>query len=683
MTSLPPPSAPRDVTVLEEHGRQRSDPYFWLREREAPRVREYLVSENAFFDAYMEGLSERVDEIYAELEERIALDDSSVPVAEGDFEYFVRLAQGESFESYWRTPLSGGASEKILDVNELAEGRSFAQVGSVAVSPRGGRIAYTFDDRGRRLYSLRVRDLATGEDTQVLPAGLAASVVWAADGEGLFALRRDTETLRACEAFHRSLRDGAERTLFTEDDSTFSLGLGRSKSREYLMLHSHQTLRSEVRVLPLAAPSEECEVLYSREARHEVSADHANGRFYLRINDTGRNFRLVSFVAVGTDAVSWREEVAHRDDVLLDDFELIRSALVTVERRDARPTIQVRPYDGAAFELTIDEPVLAVGLEGNRHFETDTLRYSVSSLKTPRTVIDAHVLTGERRVRKVQPVGGDFDASRYVTERLDVVARDGALVPVSLLYRSELARDGSAPALLGGYGAYGVCVDPVFRPSVLSLVDRGFVYAIAHVRGGMDRGYGWYESGRQLDKKNTFFDFIDVAEALIEGGYTSAERLAIRGGSAGGLLVGAVLNERPDLFAAAIAAVPFVDVVTTMLDESVPLTTGEYDEWGDPKDETAYEYILSYSPYDNVRACRYPDLLVTTGFHDSQVQYWEPAKWVAKLRATQEEGALTLLRTDFDSGHGGPAGRYDQLKEAAMELAFLVDRTGKADDERR
>lgn len=682
MSSPAPPAARRRVTILEEHGEQRRDPYFWLRQRESPAVKEYLEAENRYFDAYADSIDDLQQEIYAELTERIALDDSSVPVVEGDFEYFVRFAEGDSFETYWRTPLAGGSSEMILDVNELAADRSFAQVGAVAVSPDGGRIAYTFDDRGRRLYSLRVRDLASGADSQLIPAGLAASVVWAADGAGVFVLRRDPETLRAREAVYRSLADGSERSVYVEPDSTFSLGLSRSKSRELLLLHSQQTLRSEIRVLPLDEPYAASEVLYPRDARHEVTADHANGRFYLRLNDAGRNFRLVSFETPGTEPAAWREEVAHRDDVLLQSFELIRSALVTVERRDARPTIQVRPEDAEAFELSIDEPVLAVDLEGNRQFETDVLRYSVSSLKTPRTVIDANVVTGERTVRKVQPVGGDFDSARYVTERLDVEARDGALVPVSLLYREGLELEGSAPALVVGYGAYGVCVDPLFRPSVLSLVDRGFVYAIAHVRGGMDRGYSWYQRGRQMEKKNTFRDFIDVAEALVERGYTSSERLALRGGSAGGLLVGAVLNERPDLFAAAIAAVPFVDVVTTMLDESMPLTTGEYDEWGDPRSKEAYDYILSYSPYDNVRTGRYPDLLVTTGFHDSQVQYWEPAKWVAKLRATQESGSLTLLHTDFDSGHGGPAGRYDQLEDAAKELAFLVDRTRGAQDSR-
>ncbi len=667
------PRAARRPTRLERHGVVREDPYYWLRERDDPEVRAYLEAENEHFEAYLDGRAALVEEIYGELETRIAVDDSTVPVVDGAFEYFAKIEGRQAHRDIWRQPVGGGEAELVLDVNALAEGQPFCQVAAVAPSPDARHIAYCVDLVGRRQFSLHVRDLRIGEDRQVVDSELAAAAVWSSDGRGLFALHRDLHTLRARWVRFHSLNGDPPILAWDEADDTFHVSISRSKSRELLLVHCEQTLHTEIACLPLARPKGPASVLVPRELQTEAFADHAAGRFWVRTNDLGPNYRLVS-AATESPHLEWTEEIAHREEVLLEDFEVLSGALVSLERRDARPTIQVRPFAGDSYELEIEEPASTLHFQGNREEGSSVLRYGMSSLRLPMTVVDINLETGQRRVRKTQPVGGAFDADDYVTERLDVRAPDGALVPVSLVARRDLAPGECAPLLLSGYGAYGASSDPSFRASILSLLDRGYRFAIAHVRGGMERGYSWYVQGRQLQKKNTFTDFVAVAEHFVETGLTRPSQLAARGGSAGGLLMGAVLNLRPDLFAAVLAAVPFVDVVTTMLDESIPLTTGEYDEWGDPREREAFDYILSYSPYDNVESKDYPALLVTAGFHDSQVQYWEPAKWVARLRERATGNREIFLRTNFDAGHGGAAGRFDQLRETAIELAFLVDR---------
>ena len=728
----PPRAAPRPHRH-EKHGDIRVDDYHWLRERDAPEVRAYLEAENAYVREMTAGTAELEKRLFEEIKGRIRQTDMSVPYREGEYRYYHRFEDGREYAIHCRRRVGGsvgadataapGATgrnvsadeqdirvsadeEVILDVNEVAEGHGFCQVGSRAVSPSGRLLAYAVDTVGRREYAIRVRDLAQGTDLPDVIPNVTANVTWAAGDDVLFYARHDPTTLRPYRILRHRLGDhpARDRLVHEEDDATFSCAVWRSRSKRYVLIGSFQTVTTEIRYLDATDPDAAPAVFLARERGHEYEIDHYRGRFTIRSNDGARNFRLLEADEHRTERTAWRELVPHRDDVLVEGFELFRDHLVVAERHEGLTRLRVRPWDAVAaagdagggaadprsgddggHHVSFDEAAYAVRIGTNREPDTATLRFEYSSLTTPRSIYDYDMATRARTLLKREEVLGDFDPSRYETRRVFATARDGVRVPISLVRRrgapdAGAASNDAAPLLLYGYGAYGISIDPTFRSSRLSLLDRGFTYAIAHVRGGEDLGRRWYDDGKLRKKENTFTDFIACAEHLIAEGHAAPERLFAMGGSAGGLLMGAVINLRPELFHGVVAQVPFVDVLTTMLDESIPLTTGEYDEWGNPNEPDDYACIRAYSPYDNMAPVSWPNLLVMTGLHDSQVQYWEPAKWVAKRRAMQPaDGRRLLLKTNLEAGHGGASGRYRQYRETALQFAFLLDLAGVAE----
>ena len=697
--SLTPPRAPRRPHRLEKHGDVRVDDYYWLRERENPEVRAYLEAENDYVRQVMVGTAGFEERLFEEIKGRIKQTDMSVPYREGAYRYYRRYEDGREYEIHCRRRIEGKGAGRpagagapgeqvVLDVNQVAAGHEFCQVASRPVSPDGLLLAYAVDTVGRRQYAIRVRDLTTGDDVPDVIPDVAANVAWAADSETLFYVRQDPTTLRPHQVLRHRLGDdpAADRLIYEENDSTFSCAVWRSRSKRYLLIGSFQTLTTEIRYLDAADPDTPPRIFLPRERGHEYEIDHYRDRFYIRTNAGARNFRLLETDDDRPERAAWRVLIPHRDDVLVEGFELFRDHLVVAERHAGLTRLRVRPWDAGGVEsehhVAFDEPAYAVGIDVNREPDTTTLRFSYSSMATPASVYDYDMATRARTLLKREEVLGDFDPSRYETERLFATAPDGVRVPISLVRRKRARTPpeaGAAPLLLYGYGAYGISMEPTFRSSRLSLLDRGFTYAIAHVRGGEELGRRWYDDGKLRNKTNTFTDFIACAEHLVARGWTTAGRLFAMGGSAGGLLMGAVVNRRPDLFHGVVAQVPFVDVLTTMLDESIPLTTGEYDEWGNPNDAGDYACIRAYSPYDNMEPVAWPHLLVMTGLHDSQVQYWEPAKWVAKRRALHPgDGRRLLLKTNMEAGHGGASGRYRQYREIALQYAFLLDLAGLA-----
>ncbi len=687
-----PPVAAARPHELEIHGDVRVDEYYWLREREDPEVIAYLEAENAYLEGVLAHTGELQETLFEEIRGRIVEDDSSVPYRDGDYWYYTRYEEGKQYPIHCRRPADGDvfggaagpdAEEVLVDVNEIAEGKEYTSV-RPAVSPDHRILAYAVDDVGRRFYTVRFKDLTTGETLPDEIPDVTANLAWAADSATLFYARQDPDTLRSYQLFrHRLGKGAADDLVYEEPDETFSVFLQRSQSRKYLMAVSRHTLRTEVRTLRADDPDGDFAVFEPRGERHEYSVDHLGDRFWVRTNDDAPNFRLMSTAEDDTGRAAWREETPHRDDVLLEGFELFDRFLVLAERRGGLNQLRIKPMGAGAMEghdLDFGEPAYSAGLGVNPDPSSGTLRYVYQSLTTPRSVFDYDPATREKTLRKQDQVLGGFDSADYRIERLWAVASDGTEVPVSLVYRPDLrAAEGGSPLLLYGYGSYGASMDAGFSSLRLSLLDRGFVYAIAHIRGGEEMGRSWYEDGKLLNKKNTFTDFIAAAEHLAAEGYADPDRIYAMGGSAGGLLMGAVFNLRPDLWGGVVAQVPFVDVVTTMLDASIPLTTFEWDEWGDPREREYYDYMLSYSPYDNVDVKDYPHMLVTTGLHDSQVQYWEPAKWVARLRAKKTDDNLLLLKTNMSAGHGGASGRFDRYRETALVYAFLLDRAGAGD----
>ncbi len=684
-----PPMAAARPHELDTHGDVRVDEYYWLREREDPEVVAYLEAENEYLDGVMAHTEELQETLFEEIRGRIVEDDSSVPYRDGDYWYYTRYEEGKQYPIHCRRPADGdtfggaadpSAEEVLVDVNEIAEGKEYTSV-RPSVSPDHRILAYAVDDVGRRFYTVRFKDLATGEMLPDEIADVTANLAWAADSATLFYVRQDPDTLRSYQVFrHRLDKGAADDLVYEEPDETFSVFLRRSQSRKYLMAVSSHTLRTEVRTLRADDPDGDFAVFEPRGERHEYSVDHLGDRFWVRTNDEAPNFRLMSTAEDATGRAAWREETPHRDDVLLEGFELFDRFLVLAERRGGLNQLRIKEMTAGGTEghdLDFGEPAYSARLGVNPDPSSRTLRYVYQSLTTPRSVFDYDPATREKTLRKQDQVLGGFDSADYRTERLWAVASDGTEVPVSVVYRPDLRpAEGGSPLLLYGYGAYGASMDAGFSSLRLSLLDRGFVYAIAHIRGGEEMGRSWYEDGKLLNKKNTFTDFIAAAEHLAADGYADPDRIYAMGGSAGGLLMGAVFNLRPDLWGGVVAQVPFVDVVTTMLDASIPLTTFEWDEWGDPREREYYDYMLSYSPYDNVEAKDYPHMLVTTGLHDSQVQYWEPAKWVARLREKKTDDNLLLLKTNMSAGHGGASGRFDRYRETALVYAFLLDRAG-------
>jgi oligopeptidase B len=665
---------------LEIHGHVRVDDYYWLNQRDDPEVIAYLAAENEWTETVMAHTTALQEELFEEIKGRIKQDDSSVPYELDGYYYYTRFEEGLAYPIYCRREGTLEAPEEImLDVNELAEGHEFFDVTGVRVSSERNLLAYAADTVGRRFYTVHFKDLSTGAQLPDTISQVTGNLVWANDNKTIFYTKQDPLTLRSYQAYRHELGTNADddELVYEEEDETFSSYVSRTKSREYVLIASFHTLSSEYRYLDADEPYGQFTVLLPREREHEYNVDHVGDHFYIRTNWQAKNFRLMRSAVAETAKTHWEEVIPHRDNVLLEGFELFKDHLVLAEREKGLTQLRIRRWDGEGEHyLDFGEPAYTAYISQNRELDTRLLRYGYTSMTTPTSVYDYDMESREKSLLKRDEVLGDFDPADYQTERLYARAADGVDVPVSVVYHKNVGHDDAKPLLLYGYGSYGFSMDATFSAARLSLLDRGFVYAIAHVRGGQEMGRWWYEDGKLFKKRNTFTDFIAAGEHLVREGYTSPQQLFAQGGSAGGLLMGAIVNMRPDLFQGVVARVPFVDVITTMLDESIPLTTSEYDEWGDPNVKEYYDYILSYSPYDNVEAKSYPHLLVTTGLHDSQVQYWEPAKWVARLRALKTGDNRLLLKTEMESGHGGPSGRFRRYRETAFVYAFLLDVAG-------
>jgi oligopeptidase B len=678
--SMSAPTAKKIEKKLEKHGDVRIDNYYWLNDRENPKVIEYLKAENAYTDAMLKDTEAFQAELFTEIKSRIKEDDESVPFKFNGYWYITRFVKDGEYPIYSRKKESLDAENEILfDVNEMAKPYSYYALNGLNISENNELAAFGQDTLSRRIYSIQIKDLKTGE---LLPDRLENTTggsVWAADNKTLFYTRKD-ETLRASQIWKHTLgTDPSEDTLiFEEKDDTFNAFVFKTKSRKYIIIGSSSTVSDEYRFIPADQPNAEWKVIQKRERNLEYSVEHYGDHFYILTNkDNATNFKLMKTSVHKTDKSNWVDVIPHRKEVLLEGFEIFNDYLVLEERSKALTQINIQSWDGKVnYFVPFEEEVYTSSLSQNPEFDSKILRYSYTSLTTPHSIIDFDMETKKGEVKKEQTVLGDFNKENYISKRIWVTARDGVKVPVSLVYRKDTPINSNTPLLQYAYGSYGYSMDPYFSTSRLSLLDRGFVYAIAHIRGGQELGRSWYENGKMLTKKNSFNDFVDVSLDLIKNNYTSAEHLYAMGGSAGGLLMGAIINQAPELYKGIVAQVPFVDVVTTMLDDTIPLTTGEYDEWGNPNELAYYNYIKSYSPYDNIEKKSYPNLLVTTGLHDSQVQYWEPAKWVAKLREMKTDTNLLLLRTDMETGHGGASGRFEALKEVAFEYAFLFKLEG-------
>ena len=676
--ALPKPPRARVLPrVSEIHGERRVDDYHWLREKENPEVRTYLEAENAFTDAVMKPTEPLQAALYAEMLGRIQETDEHVPYRKGGFHYYSRTEQGKQYPIHCRKRGSLERAEEVtLDLNLLAEGKAFMALGAYEVSDDASLLAYATDDTGFRQYTLFVKDLRSGELVETV-AEKVGSVAWAADGRTLFYTVEEESTKRQYRLYRHCLGEDAHDLVYEEADLAFNVGVYRTRSLAYLVLGVSSLTTGEARFLPADAPRGEWRLVAPRVAEQEYDVDHHGAVFYVRVNDTGRNFRLVKAPVASPGRESWTEVVPHRADVMLEGVDCFRDHLVLLEREGGLPQVSVTDLrTGATHRIGFPEAAYTAGPERNPEFDTHTFRYGYQSLVTPPSVFDYDMDTREATLLKEQPVLGGYDRRRYETERVLATAPDGVAVPLSIVYRRGLRKDGSAPIFLYGYGSYGFPLPVTFSSNRVSLLDRGVVFALAHVRGGGELGKAWHDDGRLMKKRNTFTDFIAAAEFLLEGRYGSRDRLVIEGGSAGGLLMGAATNLRPDLFRAVVSKVPFVDVVNTMLDETLPLTVGEFEEWGNPKEKAAYDTMSSYCPYTNLERKAYPAILVKTSFHDSQVMYWEPAKYVAKLRTLKTDANPLLLKTNLDAGHGGSSGRYDFLREVAFDYAFVLGQMG-------
>ncbi|OUD36362.1 oligopeptidase B [Flavobacterium sp. FPG59] len=666
-------------TVLEKHGDTRVDNYFWLNKRENPEVIDYLNKENSYYEAMTADTKGFQKELYEEMKSRIKEDDESVPYLYNGYYYITRFETGKDYPIYSRKKGSLTAAEEILfNCNDLAKGHSYFQLGGLSVSPDNKFASFGVDTIGRRIYTIQVKNLETGEILSDKIENATGSSVWANDNKTIFYTKQDEVTLRSDKVFKHKLNTSSDQDVlvFFEKDDTFNVSVGKEKSKKYIVIGSGSTLTTEYRILNSETPDAEFKVFQPRVRGLEYSISHFGDSFYILTNkDKATNFKLMKTPESATAKANWVDVIAHRDDVLLEDIEIFRNYLVVEERSNGLNHIRIKPWSGEGeYYLPFGSETYNAYTTTNVDFDTDILRYSYQSLATPSSVIDFNMKTKEKEVKKEQQVlGGKFDKNNYTEERVWATATDGTKVPISMVYKKGLKKDGTNPVLLYAYGSYGVTMDTYFSSTRLSILDRGFVFAIAHIRGGEDLGRQWYEDGKLLKKKNTFTDFIDCSKYLIQEKYTSPQHLYAEGGSAGGLLMGAVVNMAPELYHGVIAQVPFVDVISTMLDDTIPLTTGEYDEWGNPNEKKYYKYMLSYSPYDNVKAQKYPNMYVSTGLHDSQVQYWEPAKWVAKLRTLKTNDTVLYLNTNMDAGHGGASGRFEALKELAKEYSFLLD----------
>jgi oligopeptidase B len=678
--AVAPPLAPRKPHITVTHGDTLRDDYHWLREKESPEVVSYLEQENAYTDAVMEPTTPLQERLYTEMLGRIQETDMNVPYRDGGHYYYSRTEAGKQYPIHCRK--AGGLEapeEIILDVNRLAEGLKFISVGDRVVSDDGNLLAYTTDATGFRQYRMQVKDLQSGEilsDT----AERVTAVEWGADNRTLFYTQEDSVSKRSHRLYRHVLGTDTHELVYEEKDELFDIWVWRTRSRAFVMLTAGSSTTSEVWFLRADQPQGGFATIAGRRDGHEYYVDHAGDRFFIRTNDKGRNFRLVT-APVASPGTGWKQIIAHRDDVMLEDIDCFAGYYVVDERESGVPEFTVVDLAGGkSHRIEFPEPIYSTYATDNHEFDTPKFRLTYASFVTPPTLYDYDMKTRERTMLKQQPVLGGYDPTLYRSERLYAKAQDGTKVPISIVYRVDTAKENhprNRPMLLMGYGSYGYAMEVSFSSLRLSLLDRGMIYGIAHVRGGGELGKRWHEEGRLMEKRNTFTDFIACAEHLVKKGYTSEERLAVTGGSAGGLLMGAVVNMRPDLFRVVYAAMPFVDVMNTMLDASLPLTVGEYLEWGNPNEKPAYDYMKSYSPYDNVERKAYPIMLVRTSYNDSQVMYWEPAKWVARLRAMKTDDHALLFKTKLEpGGHGGASGRYDKLRDTAFEYAFILTRLG-------
>lgn len=686
--SLQPPRPEKIPHEISTSGNKRIDNYYWMRlteeqrdaadkDEQAQKVIKYLNAENEYLNANMKHTEALQEKIYQEIVGRIKQDDSSVPYKENGYWYYTRYQANEEYPIYCRKKGSmNGKEEVILDVNKLAEGHDYYSVRGLSVSEDNNLLAYAVDTVSRRRYTIFVKDLRTGKPAERPVPNTEGDITWANDNKTYFYTRKDSITLRSRWIVKHKLGTdhNLDKVVFEEKDEAFYIGIKKTKSKKFLLIRSASTLTNDFQILNANTPDGVFKPFTPRERGLEYEIDHFENQFYVVTNLDAKNFRLMETPDTKTEKSNWKEKIAHRKDTMLLGVEIFRDYLVVSEQAKANHLMRVIDQKtGKKHFLDFGEPAYTVYPSINIDFDTELLRYGYTSLTTPESIYEYNLRTRDKKLLKQEEIVGGYNPSDYQTERLWATADDGTEIPMSIVYKKGIKKDGNNPTLLYGYGSYGYSTDPEFDVSLLSLLDRGFVYAIAHIRGGQEMGRQWYEDGKMFKKKNTFGDFIDCAEYLIAEKYTHPNKLFANGGSAGGLLMGAVVNMRPELFKGVIANVPFVDVVTTMLDESIPLTTNEFDEWGNPKTLESYMYMLEYSPYDQVKAQAYPNMLVTTGLHDSQVQYWEPAKWVAKLREMKTDTNKLYLRTNMETGHGGTTGRFRVYKETAQEYAFMID----------
>ncbi len=688
VSARPPVVEKRPYDVPSPNG-TRMDEYYWLRDdtRKDPAMLAYLKAENTYRDAMLAPVQGLQDRLFDEIVGRMTKDDSTVPYGYRGHYYYTRFEEGLEYPIYCRKTGSLDATERVLlDVNEMAKGKDYYSIRGNTISPDGNLLAFGVDEVGRRQYTIRIKDLRTGEILPDAMPGTSASMAWASDNKTLFYVENDPVTLLSEKVKRHVLGEDAagDALVYEEQDNTYYMGVGTTGDDKFIVIYLSSTVSGELRYLSVDEPMGSFQVLTPRERGLEYDADHIGDRWIIRANLDATNFRLLELADDRTGSKdNWQEIVPHSDDVYIGGFALFDDYLVISERSEGLQRIRIQPWDGSEGSFVkSDETAYSATLSTNAEQGTEWLRYSYTSLTTPGTIYDVNMRTGERKLRKQTKVLGGFDSSKYATERRWATARDGVKVPVSLVYRKGFKRDGTAPLYQYGYGSYGSSSDPRFRSSVFSLLDRGFVYAIAHIRGGQEMGRRWYDDGKLLNKRNTFTDFIDVTEFLVDEKYCDPEKVVAMGGSAGGLLVGAVVNMAPELYSVIVAHVPFVDVVTTMLDESIPLTTNEFDEWGNPKQKKYYDYMLSYSPYDNVETKDYPAMLVTTGLWDSQVQYFEPAKWVARLRDRKTDDNPLVFHVNMEAGHGGKSGRFRRQRDVALEYSFILQQLGMAGDAR-
>jgi len=672
-SKLQPPVAktvPREDTA---HGDRRVDNYFWLRDRDDPDTLKYLEAENRYTTAMMQHTAPLQATLYSEMLGRIKQTDLSVPTPRDHYFYYSRTVEGQEYAIHCRKKGSLEAAEEILlDENALAAGKKYFRIGNYSVSPNHRLLAYSDDYDGDENYTIRVKDLETGELLADEIPNTYYSLEWGNDNATFFYCVLDAAK-RPHKIFRHALGVQEDPLIYHEPDERFTVELGKTSSRAFILISIGSSLTSEVRYVSADHPAAEFQTVLPRVQEIEYDLTHHGDSFFIRTNDAAKTFRVVEAPVRDPSKANWKEVIPKRDDATIENLTAFKDYLVVEERDRGLTRIQIRPFAGEPYYIDFPEPVYTAFAGGNAQFDTKILRFHYTSLVTPYSVFDYDMQTRRRELKKQQEVLGGYDPSQYQSERIHAIASDGEKIPISLVHKKGLAKDGSAPLLLYGYGSYGISIDATFASDRLSLLDRGFVYAIAHIRGGGDLGKPWHEEGRLLKKKNTFTDFIACAEHLVANNYTSPAHLAMMGGSAGGLLMGAISNLRPDLFKAVVALVPFVDALNTMLDATLPLTVGEYEEWGNPNEKPYYDYIKSYAPYENVEAQPYPTMLVTAGLNDPRVSYWEPAKWVAKLRAMKLDPHILLLKTEMGSGHFGASGRYEHLKETAFNYAFILD----------